>query len=162
MNKTIGLLLAAIVATGAVVVAIWQTGRVNEEMRLRAEAIAASKNTEGALKETQNQLTQLRQAKESQRQQRRRRLISSAKSIKRPWPLEIRHAISSDSSRLLRRPRNRPRQRRRQRSPKNAPRVKALNVRLRMRRNNSQSLPESGSIPCPGIRLISAARRRGQ
>ena len=34
MNKTVGLLLAAIVATIAVVVAIWQTGRVNERIEV--------------------------------------------------------------------------------------------------------------------------------
>ena len=64
MSKTVGLLLAAIVAAGAVMVAIWQTGRVSEEARLRAEAVAAGKASEGALQAAQSQLTQLRQQKD--------------------------------------------------------------------------------------------------
>jgi hypothetical protein len=65
MNKTVAFLSAAIVAAGAVVVAIWQAGRVGEESRLKTEAIIAWKKTEGTLTTTQAQLTQLRQQKEA-------------------------------------------------------------------------------------------------
>jgi hypothetical protein len=65
MNKTVGFLLATIVAVGAIMFAIWQTGRVGEEARFKAEALAASKATEGMFKSTQAQLTKLRQEKEA-------------------------------------------------------------------------------------------------